>query len=291
MYILTLPLELRNKIFTHALEVPDEFLICECPEHLRNHLGLCDFTKEFTAWMSLAELWHCIECRVTRMLKNPKTPLLLLCKQTADELKETAIRLPILVFCSAKCCFAFMRELGSSHGSKIKWTDIWALKIKRCADPQSDTDGCLTTTVPGLMDSNYMPSFMEIHSLKMVSREDNGYHPPAMRVVEIRLENDEKCKLLEGTSARMQLHKEDAVTKSKEAPGVKEGKINGVEDQTANKNKEDVVIKSKEVTGIKGETPMESRGNRLTRTSRWRSIQRPPQVTTVSIPQRMSNED
>jgi hypothetical protein len=239
MSLLTLPLELRNKIYTYALEVPDEFIVCECPEHLCNHLGLCDITKEFTTWMSLAELQHGPECRATRMLKNPKTPLLLLCKQTADELKETAIQLPILVFCSEKCCFAFMRELGISHGSKIKRTDIWALKIKRCADPQYDTDGCLNTTVPGLIDSNYMPSFMEIHShsLKMVSREDNGYHPPAMRVVEIRLENDEKCKLLKGKPARMQFRKEDAMKKSKEPPVVKRGNANGIVGQQANENK------------------------------------------------------
>lgn len=108
MSLLTLPLELRNKIYTYALELPDESIVCGCPEHLRNHLDLCDFSKELNALMSPAELSHGQKCRATRMPKNPKTPLLLLCKQTADELKETALRIPILVFCSEKCCLTFM---------------------------------------------------------------------------------------------------------------------------------------------------------------------------------------
>lgn len=150
-------------------------------------------------------------------------------------------------------------ELGSSHGSKIKLTDIWALKIKRCADHQYDIDDILTAAVRTLMDLNYMPRFVELHSLKMVSREENGYHPPAMRVVEVPLENDEQCKPLQGTFARMRLRKEDAVKKSKEAGGVKGGKINGVEDQTANKNKEAIAIIGGNASGVERQQSNENK--------------------------------
>ena len=105
---LTIALELRNKIYAYALEVPEEFQVCECPEIFSNELGLCDLIKRPIKYDPSQE------CHPSRTPDNPKTLLNMICKQTADELKDIHVQFPILVFCAAKCAGKFMRSLRIS---------------------------------------------------------------------------------------------------------------------------------------------------------------------------------
>ena len=212
--LLTIPQELRNKIYGYALEVPKDFEVCECPGSLRNEMGFCDLIKEAAyLWnksaqdtMNLTRGWaHPGKPKETcrsRNPRNPKIPLLLLCKQSADELKDVKMRLPILVFCKWTCYNEFFRssQLYPGHISRM---DIWAVRIKSCVDPQYDVTGTLTGFYMAHLDLLYEDSRLaNEYALKVVSRIDTGYRPHSARVVEVYLENKDSCEEMAKVFAR-----------------------------------------------------------------------------------------
>lgn len=194
---LGIPLELRNKIYRYAVELPDVFLICECPKHLRTELGLCDTSLQIFSADTEG-------CRMTTRLKKPRLPLLLLCKQVADELTTISVKLPVLIFCGAFCCQCYLEGSCQRRGC-LKRTDIWAVKVKKSARPHDIFWGIRGTITHKIMN---MPDGMGQFSYKAVSFTDSGYDPSAIRIVETCYENDENCSYLQQALAQAKLHKE-----------------------------------------------------------------------------------
>lgn len=170
MPLLTLPLELRKKIYVCALELSDEFVMCECPEHVRTELGLCDQVKwlgNFTFSKS--------RCAAVRKIKNPKVSLALLWQHVAEDLKDFSIGLQILVFCKAACCLSMMNDLYGCSWFEPGFlgAHIWAVKIVECTSPAYDIASNLAPLCRPLY-SIYVPDFTDETSLKEVSFKDNG---------------------------------------------------------------------------------------------------------------------
>ena len=189
--LLTIPLELRRKIYGYAIE-PGEFQVCECPEACCNKLGLCDLIKAHHASKTQGS-WS-TRCHTTRsareiyqtLRQTPKS-LRLLCKQTSEELKDVNTRLtvlPVLIFCTPLCCTNFWVGLVTRE---------WPMKIKTSADPQYDVDGTYTAWAEKRLNRLYEdPMFLrKMDGMTVVARKDSGQLHLGNRTVEAYLEGSQ----------------------------------------------------------------------------------------------------
>lgn len=207
MPLLTLPLELRKKIYAYALELAEEVLVCECPEHLRSKRGFCDQSKTLA---NIRFLWkkEARRCAAVRELMNPKISLTLLCKQVADEVNDMSIcmRLPVLAFYSQMCCFRMMHQLEKDLRFDIHFrrTQTRAVKIVECVSISDDAFAGIPRLPTSLI---HLHDFEKRTSLTMVSSTDSGWHPPITRGVETCYTNDEWCLRLQRKFDQIRLSK------------------------------------------------------------------------------------